>query len=218
MTTRKYFTEIEEFVNELLDTCMDPVEPTTTEDAAKTLSFLRDEGWSVPDGITAEELAETWNEMREYWIRRCAELDANRLYKEGWRATDAADDIAEQVGTRFGDDLIKATIKVLAEIEAAKREENNKDLRWWAVEVRDVETWENLLDFAPDADAEAVKVEALSRFRRMSKHDQDRINAYYITLAPRWWEDGDIDSPYDTPDLDKAEQTIELLEEAKNEE
>lgn len=56
MTTR-------EWIENLFDSFRETPEPMTLEAAASDIANFRAEGWDVPEDLTAEEYAETWNEL-----------------------------------------------------------------------------------------------------------------------------------------------------------
>lgn len=54
---------IREFVEDLYNSCRESAQPLTVEQAAEDIENFKRESWDIPDGITAEEYAEIWNEL-----------------------------------------------------------------------------------------------------------------------------------------------------------
>ena len=50
-----------DFVIDLFNSCRESAELMTIEDAAADLEYFRGVGWKLPEDITPEEYAETWN-------------------------------------------------------------------------------------------------------------------------------------------------------------
>lgn len=54
---------IKEWVEELFDSCREGIEEIDIETAREDLKRFAEEGWTLPDGITAEDYCEIWNEL-----------------------------------------------------------------------------------------------------------------------------------------------------------
>ena len=52
-----------DFVVDLFNSCREGAEPMTIDDAAADIENFKREGWQLPEGITPEEYAETWNKL-----------------------------------------------------------------------------------------------------------------------------------------------------------
>lgn len=201
-------TSIEQFVKTLFDSHPYQMELLTLITAQNDLDEFRRSGFDMPGDITAEEYMKTWNSLVENHRKDVAKT----LYESGWRASDEEDTAYMAKENNLSREEAAFIAEELSKIDAAKREENAQDLRWWMVmDDKGGYEWDATdLDCAPDDDIQSVSLEALDRFQRhLTKSEQKKYSELSITLAPREWPD-DAEKPINCPDLEKSVDGLDL--------